>query len=197
MLAKGSAHVIAIPFIVGFVLVCLWIWYLAVLAFAFGVLLAVFFRDPERSPGRGICSAADGVVLNVEEREGALLISTFMNVHNVHVNRAPLQGKVVKVEKKGGGHKPAFSRGAAENAQGTITLSTDLGLVKVVQISGTFAWRVVQYVSVGQNVKKGQRIGIIRFGSRVDLYLPAERVRSVVGAGERVRAGETTVAEVL
>jgi phosphatidylserine decarboxylase len=197
MLAKGSVHIIALPFFIGIIFLYYGFWYLMIPIFAFGFHLIIFFRDPERSVGGGICAVADGVVLSVEQKAGALLISTFMNVHNVHVNRAPIDGQVVKLEKVSGTHKPAFSKAAVKNTRGVITLNTDLGLVKIVQISGTFAWRVVQYVSVGDLLTKGQRIGMIRFGSRVDLILPPNTTRPLVCIGQKLRAGETTVAEVV
>ena len=197
MLAKGSFHIVAIPFVLAIFIALLWDWFPSLPFFAFGLLMLVFFRDPERNPGKGICSAADGVVREIVEEDGSLMVSIFMNVHNVHVNRAPLDGRVTGVVRKGAGRWPAFSKRADGNAKCIISMDTHIGRVRIIQIAGTFAWRVVPYVSDGNAVRKGERIGIIRFGSRVDLWLPLDKARCRVKVGDRLIAGVSTVAEVL
>ena len=161
------------------------------LGIAFLVLL-VFFRDPERRPGRGIVSPADGRVLEADEA-GRLVV--FMGLSNVHVNRAPLDGRIAAMMHTRGGHAPAYRPEARQNERVETVLETAIGPVKLVQVAGTIARRIVTYRSEGDRVKKGQRIGMIRFGSRVEVTLPAG-VRFLVRPGDRVRAGETTVAEV-
>jgi len=160
------------------------------IAFVFGL---VFFRDPQREIGPGIVSPADGRVLAADSEEGILTV--FMGVHNVHVNRAPLDGRVVSVVHTDGGHAPAYAEDAATNERVETTLDTAVGRVTVTQIAGVFARRIVPYVRRGDTVRKGQRIGMIRFGSRAELRLP-EGVLITVRVGDKVRAGETTVAEV-
>lgn len=160
------------------------------IAFAFGL---VFFRDPHRERGRGIVSPADGRVLASDAENGTLTV--FMGIHNVHVNRAPIDGRVVSVVHSAGGHAPAYAEGAATNERVETILETALGPVALTQVAGVFARRIVPYVKKGDMVRKGQRIGMIRFGSRVELRLP-RGVRLSVRAGDKVRAGETTVAEV-
>ncbi|HTP54119.1 MAG TPA: phosphatidylserine decarboxylase [Thermoplasmata archaeon] len=167
---------------------------LATLA-AIAAFFAVFFRDPERAPGAGIVSPADGHVRAVERDGDRLRISVFMNVTDVHVNRAPLDGRVDGIEAAGEGFRAAFRPDADRNVRRHYRLSTDLGPVEIVQITGLVARRIVPYVSKGAALRKGDRFGMIVLGSRVDLLLPSDRVRPVVAVGDRVRAGATTVAE--
>jgi len=155
---------------------------------------ATFFRDPERAPGSGIVSAADGRVRSVE-REGEFWnVSIFMNVSNVHVNRFPIEGRVTDVESSGAGFRAAFRPDADRNVQRRYRLATDIGTVEVVQITGVVARRLVSFVKVGSVGKKGDRLGMIVLGSRVDVRLPASRTTPSVRVGERVRAGSSTIA---
>jgi len=111
-----------------------------------------------------------------------------MSLTDVHVNRAPSDGKVSDIRRGNRGHAPAFSERSKKNNYAI----TDMGRIKVKQVTGIFARRIVNYLRVGQDVGKGERIGLIRFGSRVELYAEAEgsiRVRK----GDRVIAGETTL----
>jgi len=197
MLARRSGHIVAIPLVFAIILIYFSHWPLAVPFILFAVFAAFFFRDPNRSIGRGIVAAADGVIREVEVRNGRLFVSTFMNVHNVHVNRVPLRAKVMGVKRVKGGLKPAYHKDAGANSRVVITFKTRIGNMRVTQIAGTFAWRIVPYVRRGQVLKKGRRIGIIRFGSRVDVELPAERAKPTVKVGDRVKAGVTSVAEVI
>jgi phosphatidylserine decarboxylase len=120
-----------------------------------------------------------------------------MNVWNVHVNRAPIDGKVIYLSHHYGEHLPAFLGDSRKNERVIAILETEIGKVKLIQIAGTFARRVVSYIKKGERVKKGERIGIIKFGSRVDLYLPIEGVKRLcVKPKERVRAGEDRIAEI-
>ena len=163
------------------------------------ILLVIFFRDPERSVGEGVVAVADGVVTDIEELAdpdvGACVrVKTFLNIHNVHVNRCPVDGTVIQMEHKPGGHRPAFSKDSDVNERVTTVLDSSLGRVKIVQIAGTVARRIVPYCSIGDHVKKGDRFGLIRLGSRVDVYLPRDSVSLVVHVRARVRAGEDSLA---
>jgi len=160
------------------------------IAFLFAI---VFFRDPYRGKGPGIVSPADGRILTADSGSGKIVV--FMGIHNVHVNRAPLDGRVGSVVHTPGGHAPAYAESAAANERVQTVLETQFGPVKVTQVAGVFARRIVPYVRRGDAVRKGQRIGMIRFGSRVELILP-RGLRLSVRVGDKVRAGETTVAEV-
>jgi len=196
MFARGSAGIIALPFIIFLGFAYFSCWLLALFFFFVFCLMLVFFRDPDRKTGRGIVSAADGVVDYIRDNNEWLLISVFMNVHNVHVNRAPLKGRVLSVKKRKGGRWPAFSERSSRNAKAMMVFQTSIGKVRVEQITGIFAWRVCPYVKKGRVVRKGSRIGIIRFGSRVNVWLPVKRVSISIQEGEKVLAGVTTIAEV-
>ena len=161
---------------------------------AVAVFLLVFFRDPERVPGDGIVSAADGRVRAVERVGEAWLISVFMNVTNVHVNRLPLDGEITAIESAGTGFLPAYRPAAERNVQRRYVLRSAIGSVTIVQITGVVARRLVSFVRVGAVGRKGDRFGMIVLGSRVDVLLPADRVRPEVKVGDRVQAGRSTIA---
>ncbi|HTT72909.1 MAG TPA: phosphatidylserine decarboxylase [Thermoplasmata archaeon] len=155
---------------------------------------AVFFRDPERRPGDGIVSAADGRVREVATEGDRLLVSVFMNVTNVHVNRLPLDATFDRIDTAGSGHRPAYRPDADRNVARRYSLSTALGPVEVVQRTGILARRLVAFVRPGDRRAKGARFGMIVLGSRVDVLLPAARCAAAVKVGDRVRAGTTTIA---
>jgi len=164
------------------------------------ILLMIFFRDPDRNIGHGIVAAADGIVTGISSVDDpdvgpCFWVKTFMNIQNVHVNRSPVDGTVTRLEHTPGGHRPAFSKDSERNEQVTIQVSSPLGTVKVVQIAGAVARRIVPYVKKGDVVARGDRIGLIRLGSRVDVYLPRSMVASLtVHLHDRVKAGEDTLA---
>ncbi|HKN07794.1 MAG TPA: phosphatidylserine decarboxylase [Thermoplasmata archaeon] len=158
------------------------------------VFFAVFFRDPDRSAGDGVVSAADGRIRAVEREGNVWRISVFMNVSNVHVNRFPVDGQVVAIESSGDGFRAAYRPDADRNVQRRYRLSTALGTVEVVQITGVVARRLVSFVRVGSAGKKGDRLGMIVLGSRVDVLLPADRTAPAVHVGDRVRAGTSSIA---
>lgn len=161
---------------------------------ALAVLFLLVFRDPRRQIGPHIVAPADGVVRDVDQGGG--LISTYLSLRNVHVTRAPIEGLIEKRELRRGGHAPAFSSRTPANERLEIVLRTPIGRVSIVQMTGAIARRIVPYVREGQRVLKGEKLGLIRFGSRVDLHLPPNRVVILVSKGERLRAGSTSIAEV-
>jgi phosphatidylserine decarboxylase len=197
MFARRSGLIIVAPLALALLTWYYFIWPLTVLFILAFVVFLVFFRDPRRRIGKGIVAVADGVVRDLSVRNDRLLISTFMNLHNVHVNRAPIRGRVIGLKRRKGGYWPAFHRKADANSCLMITMRTKIGIVRIKQIAGTFAWRIAPYIRKGRIVKKGERIGIIRFGSRVDLELPASRVKSVVKVSDKILAGKSTVAGVV
>jgi len=160
---------------------------LAFLAFLF------FFRDPRRDVGTGIVSPADGRVIVADPATRRVAI--FMRVTDVHVNRAPIAGVVAKQHRKPGGYAIASSPEAAGNERLEWEFVTPMGVLRLTQVAGIFARRIVPYLRSGDKVKKGQRIGLVRFGSRVELVLPPG-CRLRVATGDRVRAGTSTIAEV-
>jgi phosphatidylserine decarboxylase len=173
-----------------------WLVPLLALALFWLVLFLVFFRDPERVPASGLVAPADGRVCVIREEGDRLRIGTFMNVYNVHVNRAPLAGTLRSVEDRGGPKRPAFSAEAEGNSQKRYRFDTAIGPVDVVQITGIVARRCVAFKAAGDRCERGERIGMIVFGSRVDVVVAKERVALQVRVGQRVRAGADTLAEV-
>ena len=177
-------------------------WGLLPLALAAGV--GFFFRDPERVVPQGpglVVAPADGRVMVVREGVAAegegpgpfSQVSIFLSVLDVHVNRAPYGGKVEDLRYRPGRFVVAWREEASRvNEQAVIALATPDGPVTVKQIAGVLARRVVTWVRTGQELKTGERIGLIRFGSRVDLVLPA-RAALAVKVGDKVRGGETVV----
>ena len=153
-----------------------------------------FFRDPDRTPGDGrILSPADGVVQSIDPRaDGRTRVAIFMSPLNVHVNRAPLAGTVTSVEHIPGGFVPAFNKESENNERVVWHFDTELGDIEMVQIAGAVARRIVPYVPRGCKVEQGERIGLIRFGSRVDIYLP-EGVEVAVEVGQATTAGVTRI----
>jgi phosphatidylserine decarboxylase len=153
--------------------------------------LVIFFRDPERhGPEEGMLSPADGRVM---PDRGDDTLRIFMNVHNVHVNRTPLAGRVTGVEHKPGGLRPAFTKDSDLNERTHIQMDTEHGEIVITQIAGTVARRIVTYVQSGEKLARGQRIGLIRLGSRVDVTIP-EGFRVTVEKGQAVKAGLTVIA---
>jgi len=164
-----------------------------------------FFRDPPRNVPTGptlVCAPADGRIVMVERAEdpfahrSALKISVFMNVFNVHSNRAPVDGEVTDVNYYPGEFlNAALDKASIENERNALRIRMDSGdEVTCVQIAGLIARRILCYVKPGDRLVAGQRFGFIRFGSRVDVYL-APQSRPRVAIGDKVYAGETVLAD--
>ena len=173
-------------------------WTLAAILTLLALWVAYFFRDPERSGDRGdrlIISPADGrVVMITDVDEPSFLhgratrLSIFMNVFNVHVNRYPLSGTVRHVHyNKGKFLNAATDKASLENEQMSVGIESGRRRILVRQIAGLIARRIANYSREGEQVVQGERMGIIRFGSRVDVFVPP-------GAMMRVKVGDTTVA---
>jgi len=173
----------------------------------------LFFRDPERVPSRGIVAPADGRIISITTSDTSkydskgqikrpknqrfIRIATFMSVFNVHVNRAPISGKVLSITHKPGKFLPAYKSESKNNERVITTFKTKIGKIIIIQIAGILAQRIIPYIHPNEYLKKGQRLGIIQFGSRVDLILPKNRVKILVKNHQRVFAGSTTVAEII
>ncbi len=134
-------------------------------------------------------SPADGTVIDIRDRK----ICIFMFLQNVHVNRAPISGKIREITYKKGGYLPAFCKDSERNERNEFIIHSKYGDVSVTQIAGTIARRIVSYSRVNDFIEQGQRIGMIRFGSRVDVTIPHD-FEIVVREGERVLAGKTVIA---
>jgi phosphatidylserine decarboxylase len=169
---------------------------LTALLVALGVAAVWFHRDPERAIAEGgFVAPADGKISVLREVDGRLLVGTFMNVHDVHVNRSPVPGTVVDIGHQPGAHKPAFSKDSDRNERVVLDLETPNGPTTVTLIAGAFARRIHPYVESEDAVERGERIGHISFGSRVDVLFPPEIDRSdlAVSEGDRVTAGESVL----
>jgi phosphatidylserine decarboxylase len=177
------------------------LWLLPALA---APAMAAFFRDPERdlpADPRAVVAASDGRVLSVErlhdERFGDqefLRIAVFLSVLDVHVNRVPVAGRVADYFVEDGGYANAMTAAAEHNVAAYTVLDTEHGTVVVAQRTGLIARRIVQRAPVGTLLARGERLGLIRFGSRTDVYLPAERTDPVVTVGDRVIGGASVLA---
>lgn len=188
-----------------FCIIVVWLAGIRWLEFLFvplGIFVVAFFRDPERLiPGAdgSITSPADGRVIKVELikdekflKTDVLRICIFMNVFNVHVNRAIASGKVVEViYNPGKFFNASLDKASMHNEQNAVIMEDKKGRKFAFnQIAGLIARRIVCYAKPGMKYEKGQRFGLIRFGSRVDVYLPAG-CRPLVKVGEKVRAGSS------
>jgi phosphatidylserine decarboxylase len=173
----------------------------AILLFLIGLFVTYFFRDPRRVPPSGdefIVSPGDGKVIVVEEvtdpqGNKLTLVSIFLSVFNVHVNRIPVSGKVTSAVHIPGKFLKAFERAAVtENERTEIVIQSPRGKVKFCQVAGIIARRIVCYLRGGETVGCGDRFGLIRFGSRVDLFLESN-VSINVKIGDRVKGGESII----
>ncbi len=198
------------PFIIGF-----WLVELLLALFAplwaplvwlpVAIWVIAFFRDPIRHGPRGdnvVIAPADGLVvsvINVDEPsfmgERATRVSIFMNVFNVHVNRYPMSGTVAyRHYNKGSFGHAGTEKASLENEQSTVGMVTEKGKILVRQIAGLVARRIITDHQVGQVVHQAERMGLIRFGSRVDIFLPVS-AKVLVHSGEKTVAGQTVVAQ--
>jgi phosphatidylserine decarboxylase len=170
------------------------------------LFVTYFFRDPERrvyEQANGVLTPADGTILNIRHidnssnplGEPAYRISVFMSLFNVHVNRIPVGGRILDIAYNPGKFFAAnLEKSSGQNENNQITLLTDNGLkIVFIQIAGFVARRIACWVKEKDHVKAGQRCGLIRFGSRLDIYLPFGS-RVIIQPGDKVRAGETIIA---
>jgi len=200
-----------VPFIISAILitsVCFYFqWKWATVIFGLTTLFVTwFFRNPQRHPGgdpKSVISPCDGKVIRIETVEGHELlagplkkISIFMNVFNVHVNRIPYDGVVEVIRYYPGKFLTAnLDKASTENERNALVIGLENGeKMLVIQIAGLVARRIVCWVAAGMKVNKGERFGLIRFGSRLDVFLPP-RTNVSVRVGDKVRAGETPIGE--
>lgn len=199
------------PFIAvawGIVLVAGWLWLpLGILLAIVAIWVVAFFRDPIRAGPRGdryVIAAAEGHIVHVIEtdepmyvKERSVRISIFLSVFDVHVNRYPIDGAVELVHyNKGKFLHAADEKASLDNEQSSVGMRGPRGRVLVRQIAGLIARRIVTDSKPGERVKQGDRLGLIRFGSRTDVFLPlSARPVVKVKPGDRVRVGGTVLAE--
>lgn len=187
------------------VLVTLWSPLVSIIFWLAALFVLQFFRDPPREGSTdpdAVLSPADGRIVMIAEvddpyaQRRALKISVFMNVFNVHSNRSPVDGAVKKVEYFPGKFvNAALDKASLENERNAVVIETPDGVtVTAVQVAGLIAKRILCYVKEGDTLARGQRYGFIRFGSRVDVYLPPNS-RPRVAIGDKVSATSTVLAQ--
>jgi len=190
MIAKKcvSTALIPLPFLLAFLILSFFnqfFIFLTILILLIQIFFIYFFRDVKREIGEGIVSPADGRIFHAEKNR----ISIFMSLFDMHVNLMPYDGIIFSINHYEGIHKPAYGN-VSRNERQEIEIGSDIGRIKMVQIAGIFARRILNYVEEGDFLKKGDKIGIIKFGSRVELYLP-ENCKIIVEKGQKIKAGET------
>ncbi len=174
-------------------------WYfVSALFVSLALFFVLFFRDPDRVVpplNHAVVSPADGKVVDVRDGSEGMHLAIFMSIFDCHVNRAPLDAEVVEIRRESGGFKSANLPEASKNNRVVITFRTDSGdTFEVSQIAGMVARRIQCWLSVGDRVKRGDRIGMILFGSRVELDMPSGFCDLTVEVGKKVKAGESIVA---
>ena len=197
-----------IPFVILAAASLLIQWYVAAILFsAVAAFLANFFRDPHRKGSErhvDVLSPADGTVVLIKDiRDGEIWpgltkqISIFMSVFDVHVNRAPISGRIVHYRYSAGEKIPAMShKSSTENEQNLIVMTDDRGAtIAFKQIAGLLARRIVFDKKEGDSVARGERIGMIKFGSRVDIFFPPQ-AKILVANGDKVKVALSVVAEI-
>lgn len=190
-----------LPFIAGAAIAGACLWFivkpLGIIVLAGAVFFLYFFRDPHRNIQRsahGILAPADGKVMEIANEGNIMVIRIFLSVFNVHIQRSPVAGTIKSVVYQPGKFLPAMNLGAhIVNEQNIFTIETPHGDIVVRQIAGILARRVVSWVVPGQAVEAGQKIGIIKFGSQVDVAIPAS-AQMLVKTGDTVTAGLTVLA---
>ncbi len=178
-----------------------WVDCLAAVFVLLGFFVLYFFRDPEREIPKdadAVVSPADGRVMVVtpEELDGkpGQRVSIFLSIFDVHVNRAPVSGTIASLDyRRGSFHGALFERASAENEQNVIRMQTPRGQLVFKQIAGLIARRILFWKARGDAVEMGDRVGMIRFGSRVDVWLPAA-AQIAVRPGDTVRGGASILA---
>jgi phosphatidylserine decarboxylase len=170
---------------------------------ALAAFVAFFFRDPRREIPSGpglVVSPADGRVVRIQEEGGRTRISVFLSLFNVHVNRSPISGRIAGIRYRRGRFRAAFNHLASvENEQNTMTIDGDDGddgegiTIECSQIAGVVARRIVCWRREGEHLDRGERYGLIRFGSRADIVVP-RGVQVTVAVGDRVRGGSSIIA---
>jgi phosphatidylserine decarboxylase len=192
---------VLIPLVIAIILLAAGVWSLAIVFAALAAFVAFFFRDPHReitTDKNLIVSAADGRVtriekLNAEDADSPVVVSVFLSVFNVHINRSPIAGEVTDVRYSKGQFVIATRNDASHiNEQNALTIKNEQMTVICKQIAGVLARRIVCWKKPGDRVDLGERFGLIRFGSRTDLILPPE-VEIAVKLGDRVQGGVTII----
>jgi phosphatidylserine decarboxylase len=199
-----------IPFVVFFIglfLISIWlnIWVIAFLFLLLVIQLIFFFRDPKRNIIKGenlILSPADGKIIKIEKlhshsffKKPTIVVSIFLSLFDVHITRSPIEGIVKKIEYKKGKFFPAYKdKAQTSNSYATLFIESKNSFIVVKHIAGIFARKIKCWIKEKDYLRSGQKIGLIYFGSRVDLFLPQD-VFLKVNINQKVKAGETIIGE--
>ena len=206
MLISKEGRIFVIPILIATLL--FWFFHITqqidilypIFLFVLFIFCLNFFRDPKRPIPKGvnqIVSPADGKIVRLDsivddEIGNSIIISIFLNIFNVHVNRMPIDGKFCDIEYNKGRFLLAFQHNASdENEKNIIKLKTKIGTVKIIQIAGLLARRIICYAEKGNSMNIGDRLGFMRFGSRIDIILP-DNIKLNVKKGDKV-IGNTTI----
>lgn len=199
MVKEGFPFVIT-PMVIALIFGFFSFWIAAALFVVLAAFMAYFFRDPHRTVPEGddiIVSAADGRVTRIDENELGKTVSVFLSPLDVHVNRAPIAGKITKIEYVIGRKAPATSDEASfSNERNSLTIENDKMTVVCTQIAGIVARRIVCWSKPGDELALGQKFGLIKFSSRTDLLMPST-VQILVKIGDHVVGGETLIAKLV
>jgi len=192
----------AIPYLIPLLVLTVLFWAYgskttAIVFLVLSLFLAFFFRDPERKipvDPSVIVSPADGKVVEIlRQVDGTTRISIFLSIFNVHINRSPVEGVIASTQYTPGKFKPAYDASAStENERNVLVIDHGSYKITVSQIAGILARRIVCWKKTGEHVRKGERFGLIKFGSRVDLTLPVNVIPSVK-MGDKVKGGSTVM----
>jgi phosphatidylserine decarboxylase len=205
LITKEGIPFILVPLSFSFISFILSLTLLGIFFLLISLFMAFFFRDPKRKiPSREniLLSPADGKIIEMKEVEDEILpgkkffkISIFMSPLNVHIVRAPLDGKVRKIIYKPGHFKPAYKEDSSKNEQNIIIIDSKKSEIMIKQIAGILARRVICRLKENQVIKAGEKIGMIIFGSRVEIFIPLE-TKILTSIGEKVKGGETLIGEI-
>ena len=199
-MAKEGLPFVLVPALIAMLLAYFQLWIFAAVLAAIALFMAYFFRDPYRESPEGeglIVAGADGTVTRIDETDEGKLVSVFMSPLDVHINRSPIAGKVTKAEYIRGRKAPATSNTASfTNERNSLTISGEQFTVRCTQIAGIMARRIVCWSKEGDELKRGQKFGLIKFSSRTDVLMPSN-TELMVKIGDHVKGGETILGRVI
>lgn len=199
-MVKDGIPFVVVPLAIAIICAFFQLWIGAIIFIFLAAFMAFFFRDPNRDIPIGsdlVVSAADGKVTRIEERPDGKFVSVFLSPFNVHINRSPIAGTITNIEMFKGKKAPATSNRASQtNERNALTIEGKKMTVVCTQIVGILARRIVCWNKKGDALDRGERFGLIRFGSRTDLLMP-ENVEILVQIGDRVKGGETIIGKLI
>lgn len=199
-MAKEGLPFVLVPALIAMLLAYFQLWIFAAVFAAIALFMAYFFRDPYRESPEGeglIVAGADGTVTRIDETDEGKLVSVFMSPLDVHINRSPIAGKVTKAEYIRGKKAPATSNTASfTNERNSLTITGEQFTVRCTQIAGIMARRIVCWSKEGDELKRGQKFGLIKFSSRTDVLMPLN-TELMVKIGDHVKGGETILGRVI